>query len=80
MDLFMDKLAILFTNLLGVEPEQLREESKPGDFVRWDSLGHLQLMSCIEEEFGIELTPEQVEEMVSYGQIRRVLREVGVSL
>jgi acyl carrier protein len=35
----------------------------------WDSIAHITLLSAISEEFGIELEPEDYEELKSYPQI-----------
>lgn len=44
----------------------------------WDSLSHMQLIAAIEEEFGIELTADEIVEMRSVGQIRDVLRAKSI--
>lgn len=36
----------------------------------WDSIKHLQLMSTIEDEFGIKLTDEDLMSLTSYESIK----------
>jgi acyl carrier protein len=46
----------------------------------WDSLSHMQLIAALEDEFGIELTADEIVAMRSVGQIRDVLRTKAVAL
>jgi len=44
----------------------------------WDSLSHMQLIAAIEDEFAVELSVDEIVEMRSVGQIKRVLRTRSV--
>ncbi len=46
----------------------------------WDSLSHMQLIAALEDEFGIELTADEIIEMRSVGQIKTVLRAHSVAV
>lgn len=39
------------------------KEITPDNIEGWDSLTHLQLSMVLEEEFGVELTPDDIDEM-----------------
>ncbi len=39
----------------------------------WDSLSHMQLIAAIEDEFGVELTADEIVSMRSVGRIKSVL-------
>lgn len=41
---------------------------------KWDSLAHVNLMLGIEQEFGISLSTDELQRMVSYEEIVAVLR------
>ena len=41
---------------------------------RWDSLRHLTLASELEEEFDIELEPEEIAEMTDYARVIGMLK------
>ena len=41
---------------------------------RWDSLRHLTLASELEEEFDIELEPEEIAEMTDYDRVIGMLQ------
>ena len=45
---------------------------------RWDSIGHMQLVAELEDEFGIMLEPEDIVEIGGYTEALGVLRKYGV--
>jgi acyl carrier protein len=50
---------------------------KREDLPQWDSLGHIRLVSAIEEEFGVSFTIEQIEAMTSVARILEALDAQG---
>jgi acyl carrier protein len=48
---------------------QLSRQTAPEDVTGWDSLGHLKLVSGLEEEFGVRLEVDDIMEMTSVGRI-----------
>lgn len=40
----------------------------------WDSLRHLDLVVELESEFGVELEPEEIAQMKSFEEIKRILQ------
>lgn len=47
------------------------------DLEAWDSLGHIRLISAIEEDFGLTLTLEEIELMTSVATIESTLAARG---
>ena len=43
----------------------------------WDSVGHLQLVAAIEDEFGVRLDPADVVELRSFQNAEAILRRHG---
>jgi len=41
----------------------------------WDSMKHLNIVIELEMETGLEFTPEEITQMVSFGEIVRVVSE-----
>lgn len=72
-----DRLSQTVAEVLGVSPEVLSEESSPDTISSWDSLGHLNLVIALEEEFGIRLSSDNVLAMRSVSSIRRILHQSG---
>jgi acyl carrier protein len=47
----------------------LRAESSPDTIPSWDSVQHLSLVLALEAEFGVEIPPEEIEQMRNAGSI-----------
>ena len=61
-----DRLIRCFTAVFpDVSPQQL-ETASPATVEGWDSVATVTLMSVIEEEFQIEIDPEDVEHLLSF--------------
>ena len=75
-----DRLAQAVAEVLDVTPETLSDESSPATIPSWDSLGHLNLIIALEQEFGVRLSSEDILTMRSIGSIRRILHHAGVEI
>ena len=58
-----DRIRTLFATILQVSPDQISDRTEPSNLDRWDSMQHLILVSGFEEEFGLDLDPEEAIEM-----------------
>ena len=58
-----EKIRELFAALLQISPEEIEDETRPDRLERWDSMQHLILVSGFEEEFGLDIDPEESVEM-----------------
>ena len=56
-----EKLKDIFCNLFSLGPGAIHDQLSADDVEAWDSLQHLNLVLSIEEEFGISVTPEEVQ-------------------
>jgi acyl carrier protein len=66
--------------VLGVDAEAIDDASSPETLESWDSLNHLNLVMAIEEEFNVELTPDDTLEMRDVGRIRAILATYGIEV
>jgi len=73
-----NKLKNLIAKVLKTNVELITEDSSPDTIESWDSLAHMNLVVALEESFEIELTDDQVIEILSYKLIKIVLMEQGV--
>ena len=57
-----DKIYQVFKDILktNAQPQEITTENTS----EWDSLTHLNLVLALEEEFGIEITPEEIEKKI----------------
>jgi acyl carrier protein len=71
-----EKIRELFATLLQVPLEQIVDQTTPASLERWDSMQHLIVVSGFEEEFGIDLDPEEAVEMYKdFATFKRILRQ-----
>ena len=76
------KVKELFAAILGEDLKAIDEQTCPASMPRWDSLQHMILVSSVEEEFGIDIEPEEAVEMyVNFGVFQKtVLQKIADSL
>ena len=61
-----EQLKLLFANILNIEKNKIDNDLKMGDIPNWDSLGHLNLITAIEEEFNIFISNDEILELNSF--------------
>ena len=52
-------------DVLNLPREQITMQSSPDTIEAWDSLKHLDLVLALEQEFGLQFSPEEIAEMTS---------------
>ena len=77
-----EDLRVSFEDLRGiaadifqVAPKRINRESSPDTIETWDSLQHLNLILELEQRFGLEFEPEEMERMTSIEAILSILDE-----
>lgn len=68
-----EEILCVLKNVLGLESATTALSQQNCD--KWDSLRHLNLIVELEAEFGIEFEPEEISEMKSFEDIRRLLTD-----
>jgi acyl carrier protein len=72
------KLKELLAKIFSVDASTITDNTTPDTLEDWDSLRHMNLVVALEEEFGVELSDDQVVEILSYQLIKIVLQEHGI--
>jgi acyl carrier protein len=67
------RLASVFTNVLGVPLDCIHPDLGPANVERWDSVGHVVLVTSIEEEFSIRFEEDEIIEFTSFKDILSVV-------
>ncbi len=62
-------------DLFGLPLEEIRPDSSPDNIPAWDSLQHLNLVLALEQEFGIQFAPEEIEQLLSVELVAALLEE-----
>ena len=65
----LSRVQRILADVLSIPVEQVTLKSSSETIESWDSLQHLNLMLALEQEFGLELLPEEVERLVSVHDI-----------
>jgi len=63
-----------------IDSRTLEDSSGRDAIEQWDSMGHLQLITELEQHFGVSLSIGDAMEMVSVGKVKEILRRYGAGL
>jgi len=63
----------LVSDLFDVDVKSLSLKSSPDDIEKWDSLGHMNLVAALEEEFEIELSDEDIDDMANIALVINIV-------
>jgi acyl carrier protein len=66
--------------ILRVPAASISDETSPETLPRWDSLKHLDLMTGIEDAYGIQFSTADIMRAKSVGEVRLLLREKGLDV
>jgi acyl carrier protein len=67
------RLRAIFGRLFPIDAASLDDTARRGEVEGWDSLGHLDLVTEIENEFSVTIDPDLALEIETFGDARRVL-------
>lgn len=70
----------IFMEAFEVGEEELGPDFSMDSREEWDSIGHMNLISMIEEEFDITLDDEDILALISYESGKNILRSKGIEL
>ncbi len=64
-----EKVFEVIAEVCEVDKSEITLESSVGDFPAWDSMGHLAILSNVEEAFDISFDPEEMMELEDVNDI-----------
>jgi acyl carrier protein len=67
----------IVVDLFNVPADEVGPDSSPATISQWDSLQHLNLVLAVEQVFGIQLSPEDIEKMTSVGKVIQIVEQKG---
>lgn len=70
-----EQVRAIASDVFGVPASKLSADSSPETIENWDSMQHLNLVLAIEEKFGIQLDPEEIEQMKTIGAVAAVVEK-----
>jgi acyl carrier protein len=75
---YLDRIRGIFSDVFQVPLETVTAQSSPDTIPNWDSLQHLNLVLALEQEFHIQFTPEEIEQLLSVELVAALLDEKRV--
>ena len=57
------------------ETTELSDEVGPGQLEAWDSLGHVNIITAIEDEDDIEISPEEIGQINSIAALKSIVQK-----
>lgn len=60
-------------DVFSVPVAQISAESSADTIETWDSLQHLNFVLAVEQEFGVQFTPEEIEKLISVNTVVEML-------
>ena len=68
-----EKVRSIAADMLQVKIATLTADSSPETVDTWDSVHHLNLVLALEESFGFQFSPEEMDQMKTIGQIAGIV-------
>jgi len=69
----LNRVQCILADIFEIPVEQVKPGSSPDTIESWDSLKHVNLVLAIEKEFGVHLSPEEIEQLLSVESIAELL-------
>ncbi len=73
------RLAKVFSETFGPQAAKFSLATAPENLPNWDSIGHMNLVSNLEREFGLQFDVDEIMEMASAAKIAAIVRSKGVA-
>jgi acyl carrier protein len=71
----LERVRGIIVDLLGVEPEKVTPEARFREDLEADSLDLVELVMAFEEEFGGEISDEDVQQITTVGEVIAYIEE-----
>jgi acyl carrier protein len=71
----MDKVNEILIKTFKISTDEAVKNLSMNDVYRWDSITHMDLIVAIEDEYKIQLTGDDIAEMITFNAIREILKK-----
>jgi acyl carrier protein len=72
----LEQVRNVASDIFGIPADRITAESSPETIKNWDSMQHLNLVLAIEEKFGVQLDPEDIEAMKNIGAVAALVEKL----
>ena len=70
----------IFIEAFSLSEKDLQEDIKMGSIADWDSIGHMKLITMMEDSFDLMFETEDILNFNSYEKGKEILRKYGVDV
>lgn len=67
------RIKMVMSSIFGIPEKDITDDASPDNIKSWDSLKHMSLIIALEEEFLIDLSDEDIVEMINFKLIVNIL-------
>jgi acyl carrier protein len=71
------QLARILKESFNANESELNDEARLMSFSEWDSMTHMFFITKLEETYGVELTGDEIADMQTVGDIKKVIASKG---
>ena len=75
----IEKYKKIFSESLSIDSKDLKDDLKYNDIPEWDSIGHMTLMSGLEDAFDITIETDDIVDFSSYKKGLEILKKYKVN-
>jgi acyl carrier protein len=74
MEELLTKVQAAFGSTFGIDPQSVTLESTPNDIPAWDSMGHVELASSLEQAFTVSFDVDDLMAMENVKEICKIVQ------
>ena len=75
-----EKYKKTFIEALSIDKDKFQETIKYNDIDEWDSIGHMTLMSALEETFNVSIETDDIIDFSSYNEGIKILKKYKIEI
>lgn len=76
----LSRVQQVVSDVLQIPLAEVTPQTSPDTVETWDSIQHLNLVLALEQEFGVEFSPEEIEELLSVELIVALVAEKAAAV
>ena len=69
----LNRVSEIVSDVLQVDGDAITPDSSPENVASWDSVQHLNLVLALEDEYGLQFLPEEMDQMKTVGEIAQLV-------
>ena len=75
-----ETLKKIMNDIFQIPENEITDETAVENTESWDSLKHMELIACLEEEFDITFTADEIVSMNDFSTIKQYIQNKGVEV